>query len=466
MYKLNYFNFKSFKNELLITNDLGEFLFITNKDLDMLLNYKLITNTVLYNSLLEKGFIYENKDCFISNKSSKLRENKSYLFEGTQLHIFVLTNKCNLSCIYCQAKSSSSKCDMMNENDAFKFVDIALQSTSNKLAFEFQGGEPTLNFDIIKKIFYYTESKKGHKKITYNLVTNLFDFKDEHIKFLLENNINFCTSIDGDSEVHNYNRISSERNSYEKLQANIKKVKEYYLDKGKTFQLQAIQTTTRKTLENPKKLLETFLELEMNGIFLRPLTPLGNSIHNWKKIGYTPEEFLLFYKEILNLIIELNKNGIKFIENNAILFLKRIFKSYEINYMELRSPCGAGIGQIAYNYDGNIYTCDEGRMLKEEQDSTFLLGGTNDRLQNIITNDINKSVLLASCLEILPGCSSCVYQQYCGVCPVYNYKEQKNIFSNPNINYKCKINKGILDIIFNILSEESEAKEILLSWIF
>ena len=33
--------------------------------------------------------------------------------------------------------------------------------------------------------------------------------------------------------------------------------------------------------------------------------------------------------------------------------------------MELRSPCGAGTGQIAYYYDGNIYTCDEGRMLAE-----------------------------------------------------------------------------------------------------
>ena len=43
-------------------------------------------------------------------------------------------------------------------------------------------------------------------------------------------------------------------------------------------------------------------------------------------------------------------------EGHARIFLKKILMGYSENYMELRSPCGAGIGQMAYYYDGNIYT--------------------------------------------------------------------------------------------------------------
>ena len=48
-----------------------------------------------------------------------------------------------------------------------------------------------------------------------------------------------------------------------------------------------------------------------------------------------------------------------------------------MNYMELRSPCGAGVGQLAYYADGDIFTCDEGRMLHEMGQSTFRLGNVN-----------------------------------------------------------------------------------------
>ena len=47
------------------------------------------------------------------------------------------------------------------------------------------------------------------------------------------------------------------------------------------------------------------------------------------------------------------------------------------NYLDIRSPCGAGIGQIAYSYDGKIYTCDEGRMLGGMGDDIFCIGNVH-----------------------------------------------------------------------------------------
>ena len=359
MYKLNFFNFKEFStDEFLLTNDFGNFIFLSKNNFEKLINKNLTSTDSDYNKLIELGFIYEDEEVFFINFVEKLRVNKSALFSRTKLHIFALTNKCNLGCVYCQAKSSHLKNGVMKKEDALKFVDIALSSSEKELDFEFQGGEPTLNFDVLKAIVEYTETKKNDKIIRYNLVTNLYNITDEMIDFLIKYNIGISTSLDGNLELHNSNRISVANNSFQNLKNNIKRLKEHYKKEEHSFNIGAIQTTTRKSLSNPQKIIDTFIELGMDGIFLRPLSPLGNSIDSWNKIGYTAEDFLKFYKEALNYIIDLNKKGILFKENNTALFLKRIFQNSQLNYMELRSPCGAVVGQLAYNYDGNIYSCD------------------------------------------------------------------------------------------------------------
>ncbi len=101
--------------------------------------------------------------------------------------------------------------------------------------------------------------------------------------------------------------------------------------------------------------------------------------------------------------------------------------------MELRSPCGATLGQMSYYYDGNIFTCDEGRMLYEMGDSSFLLGNVyNDSYMDMIGSDICKTLCKSSIIESLPKCNNCVYQPYCGTCPVVNYASDKDLFSkNP-----------------------------------
>ena len=466
MYKLNYFNFKKFSNdEFLLTNDFGNFIFISDETFNKLTNKSLQSNDYDYNKLIDLGFIYEDEEKFFIDFVDKLRANKNALFARTKLHIFALTNKCNLGCVYCQAKSSYLKKGVMKKEDALKFVDIALSSPEKELDFEFQGGEPTLNFEILKTIVEYTETVKKDKIINYNLVTNLYNISDEMIDFLFKNNIKISTSLDGNLELHNSNRVSKENNSFQNLKNNIKRIKEYYKKNEQPFNIGAIQTTTKKSLNNPQKIIDTFIELGMDGIFLRPLSPLGNSIDSWSKIGYTANEFLTFYKNALDYIITLNKQGTFFRENNTVLFLKRIFQNNHLNYMELRSPCGAVIGQLAYNYDGNIYSCDEGRMLKEIGDEIFKVGDIYSKYEDVLNNPTTKSLLVSSCLETVPQCSSCVFNQYCGTCPVYNYIAQNNIFGKQPENYKCKINKGILEHIFYILRNDEESKKVITSWL-
>ena len=213
--------------------------------------------------------------------------------------------------------------------------------------------------------------------------------------------------------------------------------------------------------------MSSYRELGFHSLFLRPLTPLGYAAENWESIGYTPEEFIDFYHTAFSYIMELNRRGIFFTENHAVIFLRKILGGFGENYMELRSPCGAALGQLAYYHDGNIYTCDEGRMLAEMGNDAFRLGSVfTDTYDSLMENPRCKAVCAASVTEALPSCCDCVYQPYCGVCPVVSLALEGDIFPRSPKGYRCRIYQGILDELFSILEKgDPEDLAILKSWL-
>lgn len=463
---INYFNFKPFKDQVLITNDTGNFAFLSEDEFKCLLSDNINESDPKYQLLKDRFFIFDDhEEVFVEEIKNYVADNKQYLFHGTALHIFVVTNKCNANCIYCQAKDlHSSNRGIMSMETAQKAVDIALSSPESNLTFEFQGGEPLLNFDIIRFIIDYSKvmsGKKG-KKIEYTVVSNLSVLNQEMLEFLIENNVNISTSLDGDECLHNCNRpYKGDVNSYRLTCDRIAQIKEAGENLG------AIQTTTRFSLKNYRKIIDTYVDVGMDTIFIRPLTPLGIAQVNWRKIGYTPEEFIGFYRKCLKYLLQVNEKGIKLSEGHATIFLKKIFYNYSENYMELRSPCGASIGQMAYYYDGNIYTCDEGRMLAEMGNKSFKLGNVyKNTYDELMESSVCKAICSASLLEAIPSCCDCVYHPYCGTCPVINLAEGRDIFPKVPDNYKCKIYGGMLDALFEILQkDDSEEISILKSWL-
>lgn len=461
MYKLNYFNFKENKNNYLITNDIGKYNFLSKQDFKDLIQRKELTPE-LKHELIENGFIYEgNEEIFASNQAMKLRRAKEYLLVPTTLHIFVVSKNCNFNCIYCQAGNLNQKENYnMSKETAKKAVEIAMESPSRYLTFEFQGGEPLMNFETIKYIIEYSKSISNGKYIEYNLVSNLTLLTDEMIEFFIDNEVTICTSIDGNRELQNKNRPYKNADSYQETINKIKKLKE------RQIIVNAIETTTKYSLSKYKEIVDEYIELGLESIFIRPLTKLGKADNNWKNVGYKAEEFLEFYKKALDYIIEKNKQGIFLSEGHSNIFLKKILLNQPVNYMELRSPCGGAIGQLAYYYDGNIYTCDEGRMLSEMGDDSFKLGNVYENTyKELMQCDCTKAMCVSSCIECLPYCSTCAYMPYCGTCPVINLAQDDNIFQQNPREYRCKIYGGILDILFNYIEKEPDVVEIFKRWI-
>ena len=90
MYKLNYFNFEEKNNKYLITNDIGEYEFLSKENFKKLLQKMKLESNVEEN-LLKKGFIYKEKEeIFATKQAMKLRYSKGYLLIPTSLHIFVV----------------------------------------------------------------------------------------------------------------------------------------------------------------------------------------------------------------------------------------------------------------------------------------------------------------------------------------------------------------------------------------
>ncbi|MCD4761801.1 4Fe-4S cluster-binding domain-containing protein, partial [bacterium] len=199
--KLGFFRFKKFKNRILLTNDVGEFIFLNNKEFGEFTNGKIKKGDKKFIELKEKNFIRNDKlvELFIE----KYKIKKNYLFSGPSLHIVVLTTACNYNCIYCQTSSSAGNtgksCGTMTKETARKTVNFIFSSPNNKIAIEFQGGEPMLNWNVLKFITEYaiSKNKEAKKDLELRLVSNLSQMTMERLRFCFDNKISISTSLDG-----------------------------------------------------------------------------------------------------------------------------------------------------------------------------------------------------------------------------------------------------------------------------
>lgn len=459
--KKNYFNYKVIKGKYLLTNDLGRYIFLSEDQFDRMMKDQLIEEDEITQRLKENFFLFDSSDYdFVEKAGEAYRGYHRNLFQGAALHIFVLTRQCNQQCVYCQASANMDKTTKMSVDTAKRAVDIALQTPARYITIEFQGGEPLLNFETLKFIVEYANANKGDKQVDFSLVSNLLLLDEEKMDFLTEHNVMICTSLDGNEELHNRNRPYFQRNPFQILKTRLEALK------NRGIAVSAIQTTTRYSLTEYKELVDQYIALGLEQITVRPLTPLGYAEQNWEKIGYTVEEFLEFYRNVLEYILEYNRKGILIIEGHARIFLSKIFHHDAGNYMELRSPCGGAIGQLAYYHNGKVYSCDEARMLAEMGDDSFCLGNVyEDDYNDLLESPACRVLANASCLEGLSDCCDCVFHPYCGTCPVISYARYKTVYPSLNKEYRCSIYKGIQEILFEKLSEnDPETVRIFQEW--
>ena len=470
MYNTTFFHFEKNGANYFLANELGNYITLDEVDFHRFRNKELTEKDNVYQPLKDGGFLYENDiETYIENNAFKLEQMKSCMFSATQLFIFVLTNVCNQRCIYCQAGESHTS--LMPLTICKKAVDLAVQSPVSGVTIEFQGGEPTLNPDAIRYTVKYAKElfyKKG-KNVCFSIVTNFTNYDPDLFRFLIEENVSISTSLDGPSILHDINRplSNNKESSYEKWKEGFNSYLNLCAELKKEASIGALQTTTKYSLTYFREIVDEYLANGINTLYIRPLTPLGKARTMWDTIGYTAEAYLEFYYNIISYMISVCKQGNYIKEATAAYYLERILKKTAIGHTEYRSPCGAATGQMAINFDGQVYTCDEGRMMANMGDNIFCLGTVNSSYKELIQSPTAHAVCTASCIEALPFCSTCVYSPFCAVCPVVTYGLEGDLITYKEDSYRCQISKGILKYLFEILnSGNQEDIDVLYSWIF
>ncbi|MBU0579570.1 MAG: His-Xaa-Ser system radical SAM maturase HxsB, partial [Candidatus Margulisbacteria bacterium] len=446
------------------------FIFLQQKEFESFLLGDVKEKSLLYEKLLKNNLIRGSLN--FDQMIELYQKRHSFLARGPSLHIVVLTLRCDHKCVYCQAASrgESAKEYDMSISTAKRVVDTILESPSKTITIEFQGGEPLANWPTLKYIVEYARRKNKSigKELHFTLVSNLTFMDEAKFNWIFKNQIGVCTSIDGPEYLHNENRKNKTNNSYQIATKWIKKIKQKYEkvkddDRRKyIYAPGALITVTRNALKYPKEIVDEYCKMGFDTIYLRPLAKLGFAKETWQKIGYEVNEFIDFYKKALNYIFEKNykKSGL-FIEYTALTFLVKILAGRDPGQLDLRSPCGAGIGQILYNYDGNVFSCDEGRMLEED---LFKIGNVyNNSYKDIVSNKAVKSICAASCLDGT-YCDSCVYKVYCGICPAWNYGESGKLFTQLHENRKHLLNEGVLDFLFEKM-ENKKVRAVFEKWV-
>jgi len=448
-----------------LTNMVGEY-HVAARDLAVaLFQHRLEPHTPEYQDLKAKHFLLDNgSDVAIDLLALKARTKLERLSQFTGLHLFVVTLRCEHSCPYCQvSRQNDDKTAFdMSEETARKALDLVFRSPSPHVKIEFQGGEPLLNFPMIRFIVEAAVEKNKVEKrhLAFVIATNLALVTDEVLDFCSKHRIHISTSLDGPAELHNRNRPRPGANSYQRAIEGIARVRQRL---GRD-QVSAIMTTTAASLGRVREIVDEYITQGFNGIFLRPLSPYGFAVKTKWFAAYEQSTWLDFYFDGLEYIIDLNKKGVPFAEFYASTILKKMLTPFQPGYVDLMSPAGIGTAALVYNYDGRIFASDESRMLAEMGDNTFCLGSVDDPYDEIVLSDKLLDPLEASFAGSVPMCSDCAFEQYCGADPVYHHAMQGDVVGHKPTSDFCRRNMAIFRDLISRMEASPETRRLFRQW--
>ena len=467
-YRLLPFSFTPLNHrEYVLTNQAGQYTLLDRPTLDNFVNHRLGVCSDAYATLKSLHFLIDSDSTVaIDLLALKVRTKNARFSDFTGLHIFVATLRCEHSCPYCQvSRQSDNKTAFdMSFETADRALQMVFRSPSPAIKIEFQGGEPMLNFELIRHVVERAEgiNLTEHRDLQFVIATNLALLTDDILAYCKSHDILLSTSLDGPGDLHNQNRPRPGGDSYDRAVSGIARAREVL---GRD-RVSALMTTTEASLGRAIDIIDEYVRLNFDRIFLRPLSPYGFAIKTKSYQAYDSDEWLDFYFKGLAYILELNRNGLHFVEHYASILLSKMLTPFESGFVDLRNPAGIGIGAVVYNYDGDVYASDESRMLAEMHDKTFHLGNVHDNTwEEVMTSSALLDPLEESFAGSAPMCSECAFQPYCGSEPVFHHATQGDFVGHKPSSAFCHRNMAIIRHLIELLRSDDQTNQILMSWL-
>jgi len=452
---------------VVITNLCGSHAFVNSiDDVDNIINGNCdIIKSELKEELRAKSIVasedeYSMRAAMVGSKFASILNSN---IVAPSLFLVVPTLRCDHNCHYCQvsrAPISKKGVDLQTESIS-KIIDIIHAIPNTDIKIEFQGGEPLLAFSYIKEFIIKAEERLSDRRVEFVICSALGPISNKIIEWISEHNIIISTSLDGPAEVHVENRPAIDFGSYENTVNQIANIQST-LGKDK---IGCLTTITKKSLSYPREIVKEYFQIGLEGVFIRPLSPFGFASQTWTNIGYSSEEYFKFYKSALDFIIDLNDERL-FVEESALIHLRKIFRATEIGFMDLKSPSGYLMGAMVFNYDGNVFGSDEARMLWESTKAEELvLGSIDSDVIDLLTNNNAIELLSDTIICTSPGCDECAYQPFCGADPLYHLATQGDHIGDKSKSFFCQLEQLTFDHLFTLYQSSDRAKKVFDKWL-
>lgn len=367
-------------------------------------------------------------------------KNRETVVKALCLHI---AHDCNLACRYCFAGEGEYQGDrsLMSYEVGKKALDFLIQNSGSRrnLEVDFFGGEPLMNFDVVKRLVEYGRSREAeaNKKFRFTLTTNGVLLNEEIMEFANREMSNVVMSIDGRKCVND--RMRPTRNGKGSYDIIMPKFKQFAESRHQT-NYYVRGTFTHNNLdffEDVKHLAEEGFEQ----ISVEPVVSL-------------PDEPFAIRKEDLPVLMEQYDKLAKYI-------IERRRAGKWINFFHFMidlsggpcvakrlSGCGSGTEYLAVTPWGDLYPCHQ--FVGEKQ---FLMGNVEDGVTNTQLREQFKQCNVYSKTK----CRDCFAKFYCsGGCAANSYKFHGNI--NDAYDIGCELQRKRVECAIMIQAAEAEEK--------
>lgn len=353
--------------------------------------------------------------------AGKLKQKTAGVVKALCLHV---SHTCNLNCSYCfasQGKYHGDRAVMSYEvgKQALDFL-IEHSGTRKNLEVDFFGGEPLMNFQVVKDLVAYARSveKEKGKNFRFTLTTNGVLVDDDVISWANRECSNVVLSLDGRKEIHDRFRVDYAGNgSWDKIVPKFQKFVE--ARNGKDYYMRGTFTHA-----NPDFLkdIQTMLDLGFNELSMEPVVSAQDD-----PSALTQEDLPIImeqYEKLAELMLQKDKEGKPFTFYHYMIDLSGgpcIYKRI--------SGCGSGTEYMAVTPWGDLYPCHQ------------FVGEERFRLGNIwegVTNSEIQSEFAACNVYAHPECRDCWARLYCsGGCAANAYHATGSVTGV--YEYGCKL---------------------------
>ena len=375
-----------------------------------------------YSEILEleqRGLLFSKDD----NEAFVKYLDREPVIKALCLHI---SHDCNMRCDYCFASTGNFKGQrlLMSNEIGRKAIDFVIEKSQNRknIEIDFFGGEPLMNFEVVKDIVDYAADKgeKYGKDFRFTLTTNGTLLSDEIIDFINDKIYNIVLSIDGRKEIHDRMRKNiADEGTYDKIIAkyidiaNSRNQDNYYV-RG---------TYTRNNLDFSKDVIH-LADLGFKQISVEPVVADSKEDYSIRE-----EDLPVLFEEYEKLSYEYvrrRKNGQGF---NFFHFM--IDLSQGPCVIKKIQGCGSGSEYLAITPEGDIYPCHQ------------FVGNTDYKMGNVIEGNLNEKIMQAfkkNNIYSKEKCKACWAKFYCsGGCIANSLKVNGDI----NVPYSigCELQK-------------------------